>query len=229
MQDNCDDLLGIKPKQRTFTPKSNYPAHVDATAEVMQKLDKRETYFVDLMVNGMTCEQAAERAGYSAAEAFNIGRILYERTYIKDALKWKQLEWLRRVGITRERILQEYAKIAFFDYANLLDKDGKALPLHKIPEHTRGALSAFDVVQTDFGGVSTVTTTKVKTFKKMEALDALARVLELLVDKVELSGPGGKPIEVNTTLSMSDTDKARRVAFLMTSALQKQREVIEHE
>jgi phage terminase small subunit len=195
----------------------------------MKALDDQERYFVDLVTNGLTCAEAALRAGFPAREAEDIGRILYNRPYIKDALRWKQTEYLRSIGITNHNLLKEYAQIAFFDPADLVDGDGKPLPMHKIPARARCALASFNVKHTNFNGAVSNTLARYKAVNKLPALDSLARVMDMLVDKVEITGANGGPVEINSTLELSDNEKARRVAFLMLQSMGKQRDPIDHE
>ena len=228
LDDTCDDLLGAEPVTNAIVAPC-FPRSLDACERAFEKLDGRERYFVDLVHNGLTCTEAADRAGYASSEAADIGQILYNRPYIQKALQWLQVEWLKRRGITQERVLQEYANIAFSDLADVLDENGKLLPLRRIPKHARAALASFEVSQTDFNGASTVTLAKIKAISKLPALDSLARILDVTVDKLELTGANGGAIEVNATLNLSDNEKARRVAFLMLREINKPKEVIEHE
>lgn len=128
-------------------------------------------------------------------------------------LRSRQEEVAAACGVTAERVISEYARIAFFDPRQLFDVDGNPVPLHLLPEGIAAAISGVDVSSSDLGGNIKTKVLKYKLSDKRAALDALAKNLNLIPDRVEVTGKGGGAIE------MTDNDAARRVAFLLNKAL----------
>jgi len=98
---------------------------------------------------------------------------------------------MTRFMITNERILQEMACVAFLDPADLLEDDGSVKPIHEMPEEARRAISGLDVSEIWDGprGERQVVGTlkKLGITSKMKALSELARIRNMITDKVELS------------------------------------------
>ena len=78
-----------------------------------------EEYLVDL-----NATQAAIRAGYSKSTSYSIGQRLLKNVDIQKAITAAREKQQRRVEITADRVLEEYAKIAFFDPRKLFTADG---------------------------------------------------------------------------------------------------------
>jgi phage terminase small subunit len=94
-------------------------------------------------------------------------------------------------NITRERIIQELALIAFGDTKNLFDEAGNL----KKPgewENEGRVVSSYEESVTEFGDDErggTKTTKKVKQWEKTKALDSLAKMLGVAgAEKHELNG-----------------------------------------
>lgn len=193
--DDYDDLIGDTPRKkgprRGLTPK--------------------QARFVDEYMIDMNKKNATLRAGYFTAEhnASRHGTQLLGNPLVGKAVKERQEELAARLGITAERILREYSKIAFFDIRKLLDADGGPLPLTDLDDETAGALTALDVsVERDPQGNKIGEVMKYKMADKKAALDSLAKHLNLTPDK----------LEVDMVVAKSPNDAARRVAFLLTQA-----------
>lgn len=89
-----------------------------------------------------------------------------------------------KFDITAQRVLQEMAAIAFFDPGKLYDENGQLLPLNKMDEFTRRAVSGVDVKElTDSDGALIGYTSKVKPVSKVAALELLGRHLGMWGEK----------------------------------------------
>lgn len=110
----------------------------------------------------------------------------------------------KRLNLSRERILEEYAKIAFFDIRKIYTVDGGLKPVSELDDETAGGLAgveSFDERVKDSEEVLG-TTRKVKIWDKRAALDSICKVLGYNApDKAEVDHTsGGQPIQQNTTL-----------------------------
>jgi phage terminase small subunit len=145
-------------------------------------LTPRQRRFVDEYLIDLDATNAARRAGYSP-KAIGYPSQLMRNPEIARAIGQAMAERAKRTGITRERVLAEYAKIAFVDLchlaewgeegamlldAALLDDDATAA----IATVCEAAAAAKD------GAAEEPVPLKVGLFDKMKALEALARLLD---------------------------------------------------
>jgi len=69
------------------------------------------------------------------------------RAYVDLCKQFSTDELLNHMSITKERILDEEAKLAFIDMRKLFDKDGELLPPTFWPEEVARAISGLDIDQ----------------------------------------------------------------------------------
>ena len=97
-----------------------------------------------------------------------------------------------RTEITQDRVLQEYARLAFFDPRKLFDGDGRPKDITALDDDTAAAVAGLEVQEVYEGvGVDREFVGYVKKYKiadKKGALDSVARHLGMFTDKVEHSG-----------------------------------------
>lgn len=133
----------------------------------------------------------------------------------RERLHARILELRKNLNITPERVLQEYARIAFADIRCIFDDNGTLVPLHELDDDTAAAVASVEV-QTigDADGVMKTDTHKLKMYDKLNALNVLAKRLKLYEDSLKVEGS----LEVS---QMSKNEKARRIAFFLQEALRK--------
>jgi phage terminase small subunit len=160
-----------------------------------------EEYLVDL--NG---KQAAIRAGYSekAAEQQASRLLTYAKVALSIAEGRKTIA--ERLGITHEKVLKEYARLAFLDIRKAFDEEGRLLPIHDIDDDTAAAIAGLEVEHTtaaveveeemegqphggalkrNRGREVVGQIAKLKLSDKKAALDSLAKHLGLLSDQAQ--------------------------------------------
>ncbi|PUZ25032.1 terminase small subunit [Chitinophaga parva] len=158
-----------------------------------------EEYLVDL-----NATKAAIRAGYSQATAYSQGHDLLKKPEVQAYLAEKRKELQERTGITVERVLREYARIAFFDPSSLYTVDGGLKQVRDLDADTAAVIAGVEVHE-DFVSDSPNKeaigqTKKVKFVDKIRALDSLSRHLGLFNDKMEHTGKDGGPIQTETII-----------------------------
>ena len=134
-----------------------------------------EEYLVDL-----NAKQAAIRAGYSKKTAKAIGCENLTKPNLAAEIERRQAEIRKETGITQQRVLQEYAKIAFLDPTEFFNQDGSLKQIHNIPKDVAAAIGGFDQVTRRIGGKKDPEyedTKKIKLIDKKGALDSISRHL----------------------------------------------------
>lgn len=168
----------------------------------MAELTPKQRRFVAEYLIDLNATQAAIRAGYSAKTAEQQGHQLLKKTSVSEAILKAQNKTAAKLEITKERIVQELAKIGFSDIRKVVNwranvtamvedpKTGEErmavtnevalIGSDEIDDLTAGSIA--EISQTDKGGL------KVKLHDKKGALVDMAKMLGFMVDKVEHSG-----------------------------------------
>lgn len=146
-----------------------------------------EEYLVDL--NGT---EAAIRAGYTQKNRASAS-VMACRLLAKPTLRLAVTALFEKAGISKIRILEEQAKIAFAnidDYAKIVHGKVVITNSKSLSREQLAAVAEISETITEFG-----TAIKVKPYDKQAALAFLGKVARLTVERHEVSGPNGGPIE----------------------------------
>ena len=158
-----------------------------------------DEYLVDLVAT-----KAAIRAGYSPASAYSQAHDLLKKPDMQAYLDVKRKELQEKTGITTEKVLREYARIAFFDPRQLYTVDGALKQVRELTEDEAAALAGLEVNEeyvSDSPNKDAVgATKKVKFADKIRALDSISRILGISVEKHEHTGKNGAPIQTETVI-----------------------------
>lgn len=108
--------------------------------------------------------------------------------YIDKRMKERE----KRTEITQDRVLQELAKLGFFDIRKLFDDSGKPLDITGLDDETAACIAGLEVMDVyEEAGEDKEFVGYVKKYKlsdKLKALELLGKHLGMFKDKVELSG-----------------------------------------
>lgn len=178
---------------------------------------KQEKYVAELLATDST-ERAKEAAGY-------MGNGCKASPYMKAKLVDRIAELKKTQRISTERVLQEYARVAFADLRCLVDDNGHPIPLQDLDDDTAAALAGVELeVMGDADGPLKTTRHKYKVADKLKALEILAKRLKLFEDTTNLNLSGEVKVE------MSLNEKLRRTAFFLEQMVRnKEAEQVEHQ
>lgn len=96
------------------------------------------------------------------------------------------VESAKRLNLTRERVLEEYAKIAFFDIRTIFTVDGGLKPVHELSDEAAGAIAGIETIEEkttikeDDKTVDSIiqgVNRKIKITEKTKALDSICKVM----------------------------------------------------
>ncbi len=120
------------------------------------------------------------------------GSKLLTNTNVADYIQKRMDERAQRTEITQDRVLQELAKLGFFDIRKLFDDSGKPRDIAGLDNDTAACIAGLEVMDVYDGvGEDKEFVGYVKKYKlsdKLKALELLGRHLGMFKDKVELSG-----------------------------------------
>lgn len=149
-------------------------------------LTQKQKQFVAEYLVDLNATAAAKRAGYKDP---NIGRQLITKTNVSSAIQKAIQDRERRTEITQDMVIQELAKLGFFDIRKLFDKDGKPLDISRVDGDTAAALVGLDVQDvTESDGNYIGPIKKYRMADKIKALELLGKHLGVFDSR------GGKPM-----------------------------------
>jgi len=160
-------------------------------------LTDKQIRFVDEYLIDLNSTQAAVRAGYSKKTAYSIGCENLTKPEVQNEISRRQKELQEKTKITTERVLAEYAKIAFPNMTDIVDfKDGMVSikNFNKLSPAQCGCIKKFKCVtinQLNADGKPTpVEKVEIELHDKIKALDSLARHLGMFDGKTGADGEG---------------------------------------
>lgn len=109
------------------------------------ELTPKQARFVAEYLIDLNATQAAVRAGYSARTAASQGARLLKHGAVARAVHTAQQARAVRTEITQDRVLQELARIAFFDIRRLYREDGSMKDPCELDADTAAALASIEV------------------------------------------------------------------------------------
>jgi hypothetical protein len=153
---------------------------------------------------GMLLKEAFVFAGFPVA----LPELLLDRELLHRIAYHRRVA-LEACGVTNERLVSELQSIAFARSTDAVAWDGNLVRLKSSEELDRDTQRAVSEVKAGQWGVG------IKFHPKQPALAALMTMKGMLPNKVEMSGPNGKPIETNITADMDPRKAAEAYADLM--------------
>lgn len=153
-------------------------------------LNDKQSRFVEEYLVDFNGTQAAIRAGYSSASAYSQAHDLLKKPEIQEALAAGRQELSDRTGLTRERIVEELAKVALADIRDVAlwaaDGEVQLVASDVLSDEAAGAIREVHSTSTTitFGesGERTTVVRSVKQHDKMRALELLGKHLGVFSD-----------------------------------------------
>ncbi|WP_374846658.1 terminase small subunit [Brucella ciceri] len=176
----------------------------------MSLTPKQERFVAEYLID-LNATQAAIRAGYSEKTAQQQGSRLLLNVLVQEAIAKGREKTAAKLEITKERIVEELAKIAFADIRKAV-RWGKSpidttsenaspnglgiypvelVPSEEIEDEIAAAVSEVSLTQTGI---------KIKMHDKKAALVDIAKLLGFMVEKHEHSG------DISLTVSQEDAE-----------------------
>lgn len=176
-------------------------------------LSPKQKLFVHEYLVDLNATRAARDAGYSKRTADVQGPRLLGNVRVAAAIAKAQEKRAEKTEITKARVLEELAIIAFSDVQNHLTIDPdtgaiKPISFDKMPKGTSRALEMVredrTIRESSSGDESSIVNERVsfKLHSKLPALELLAKHLGMLPTKVE------GELTINAKLSLSDFKKS---------------------
>lgn len=146
----------------------------------MALTDKQKRFCEEYLID-LNATQAAIRAGYSEKTANEQGSQNLAKLSIQEYIAEIRQKMMEESGITKEKVLAEYQKLAFYDIREAFDDEGNLLKVKDLTDGIAAAVAGIDVLELYSGkGEKRALIGHIKKIKlsgKREALDSICRVL----------------------------------------------------
>lgn len=194
-----------KSLKKPARPKDDPPPVASKPRDVDEfGLNPRQRILADKFLELGEATAAYRAAGYKAKTdqaAYSGASEILSHPKVSAYVQMRRQEQAKNLDYGVQRVLQEVARIAFFDARRMFNKDGNLLPVHEMDDDTAAALASVEVRRQTLEGkqcgpddkesqdVNIVETiSKVKVNDKGAALDKLMRYHGLYKDRIEVSG-----------------------------------------
>lgn len=182
------------------------------------KLTAKQAAFVSEYMIDRNATQAAIRSGYSKKTASAIGKENLRKPLIAEAIAAAEEELAERNGLSADKVIQELALLGFAnmdDYIKRTEGGDVYVDLANLTREQAAAIQEI-VVETyqeaTGGGESReVKRTKFKLADKRASLVDLGRHFGVFIDRKELTGPNGGPIQHETITQETSPEEAARI------------------
>lgn len=146
------------------------PARIYANTSPEAAARRRKVFVERYLVNGNNATEAAKFAGFSERSAYAQGSALLKHPETQALLGNRVNEVMEQAVLSTEKWAREMAAIAHLDVGELYDDDGNLIPIKKLPEHVRRAISSIEHAREVDKEGNVTHHTKVKTNDKNTAL-----------------------------------------------------------
>lgn len=179
--------------------------------------------FVDRYLIHLNATKAAEEAGYKHPN--KLGPLLLQNPKISAVVQRRMQARRKRTQVTQDRVIEEYARIAFANVSDFFEWDERQVRYVPKKDLSPEQLAALSEIQSETsvtrdanGQPRARIKLKVKLHDKVRALDALAKHLGLVIERHEVTGADGGPIEHRDLSELSDEELLQRVSQLSQRA-----------
>lgn len=146
----------------------------------MAKLTAKQQRFCDEYLIDLNATQAAIRAGYSPKTAEQTASRLLTIVKVSDEIAREMAERSKRTGINQDRVVQELAKLAFVNIADVVDLDSATVKETATGEDL-ACIQSVKIKPSEFG-----TEREIKLYDKKASLELLGKHLGMFKDKLEV-------------------------------------------
>ena len=167
----------------------------------MAKMTEKQKRFCNEYLIDLNATQAAIRAGYSVNNADKIGSELLGKTRVSEEISIAMAERSKRTGISQDRVVEELAKLAFVNAADVIDVNTATVLKDAKPEDL-ACIQSVKVKKTT-KGKNTIEEREIRFYDKKDSLVQLGKHLGMFRDKLELEAD----MELNINIDYGESEE----------------------
>jgi len=161
----------------------------------MMLKDQYELFCQEYVANGFNSTQAAISAGYAKSSAYNQGHRILKNPEVQERVEELKFEALEALKVTRERVIEEFARIGLSDVRKLFGKNRSLKDIQELDDETAAAIESIEVVADTVNGDVVSYTHKIKLASKVAALKNLGKHFNIYEDH-QKSGQGEMHVHI---------------------------------
>lgn len=142
-----------------------------------KKLTIKEENFVEEYVLTGRGKESAILAGYARANAAGTAWQLLQFPAVAQKIAERRAEIAKTHRLSRDRLVEEMARVAYMDVRKLFDSNGKPLPIHMLSDDAAAPINGIEVCTQGNDVIGYAEITKYKLSEKNKALENLAKIL----------------------------------------------------
>lgn len=164
-------------------------------------LTEKQQRFADEYLVDFNAVEAYARAGYKGKRnvAASAASRMLAMPQVQAYLKKRQADLAAKHEVTIDAVIQRVAFMALGDIRGLFDERGNLKPMSDLTPEQASLIQGVDSFEVFEGKgderVSVGVTRKIRLVNRLDAVKALGQHLGMFQKKVEVSGPGGGPIQ----------------------------------
>jgi len=180
---------------------------------IEKKLSPKEAAFCNHYLESFNGSESAKAVGYAPSGARAQASKLLSKPNIQQHLQKMTAKAAEEAVITAKRTLDELAAVVYQDVADLIDDDGRVIPLSAMPDHARRAISYFEIREDADGG----RVTKVRLHPKNQAILMAMKYLGLLLEREQRNEAKSEAMlkAIARGRALSDARDARSLYYII--------------
>lgn len=156
----------MPPKAKRVSQYSEEELRSFSRKEMIEKLTDREVAFCEYYINDYNIKMAAIKAGFKPMQNKTLSKIVAGKQRVIDYIAWLKIRLYDEACVNAVDILNSYAKMAFYDITDYIDKKGNKIVLKDFDKIDGQIIQ--EISQNANGGINIKFPDRLKAFDKLE-------------------------------------------------------------
>ena len=156
----------MPPKAKRVSQYSEEELRSFSRKEMIEKLTDREVAFCEYYINDYNIKMAAIKAGFEPMQNKTLSKIVAGKQRVIDYIAWLKIRLYDEACVNAVDILNSYAKMAFYDITDYIDKKGNKIVLKDFDKIDGQIIQ--EISQNANGGINIKFPDRLKAFDKLE-------------------------------------------------------------
>lgn len=156
----------MPPKAKRVSQYSEEELRSFSRKEMIENLTDREVAFCEYYINDYNIKMAAIKAGFKPMQNKTLSKIVAGKQKVIDYIAWLKIRLYDEACVNAVDILNSYAKMAFYDITDYIDKKGNKIVLKDFDKIDGQIIQ--EISQNANGGINIKFPDRLKAFDKLE-------------------------------------------------------------
>lgn len=156
----------MPPKAKRVSQYTEEELRSFSRKEMIEDLTDREVAFCEYYINDYNIKMAAIKAGFKPMQNKTLSKIVAGKQKVIDYIAWLKIRLYDEACVNAVDILNSYAKMAFYDITDYIDKKGNKIVLKDFDKIDGQIIQ--EISQNANGGINIKFPDRLKAFDKLE-------------------------------------------------------------